>query len=51
MRAIQAFIAFFLSVSRTPPRRGRAHIKERQVKALRALSSIHTVIIQDAEYQ
>jgi hypothetical protein len=40
VRAIQAFIAYLLSVSRTPPRRGRAHIKERQVKALRALSSV-----------
>lgn len=51
LRAVQAFSAFFLSVSRTPPRRGRAHIKERQVKALRALSSENVVAIQNAEYQ
>lgn len=39
VRAIQAFIAIFLPGFTDSPGRGRAHIKERQVKALRALSS------------
>ena len=51
LRAVQAFSAFFLIRFTDSQKRGRAHIIECLVKALRALSSENVVAIQNAEYQ